>query len=146
MGTGSSVPVQILQGVAKGKLFCAGGKPSAPLFRPFTDEDKLDGEAREGEAGADRDRMLMEHLPMVRYLARRIHERLPQHVELDDLISAGVVGLSSGPGRTPARCTFLFKEITPNGTVALMLACSTPGNAPSRSLKLRYKSWERCLS
>ncbi|MEO6910884.1 MAG: FliA/WhiG family RNA polymerase sigma factor [Edaphobacter sp.] len=93
MGTGSSVPVQILQGVAKGKLFCAGGKPSAPLFRPFTDEDKLDGEAREGEAGADRDRMLMEHLPMVRYLARRIHERLPQHVELDDLISAGVVGL-----------------------------------------------------
>ena len=35
----------------------------------------------------------MEHLPTVRYLARRIHERLPQHVELDDLISAGVVGL-----------------------------------------------------
>jgi RNA polymerase sigma factor for flagellar operon FliA len=29
----------------------------------------------------------------VRYLARRIHERLPQHVELDDLVSAGVVGL-----------------------------------------------------
>jgi RNA polymerase sigma factor for flagellar operon FliA len=29
----------------------------------------------------------------VRYLARRIHERLPQHVELDDLVSAGIVGL-----------------------------------------------------
>ena len=29
----------------------------------------------------------------MRYLARRIHERLPQHVELDDLISAGIVGL-----------------------------------------------------
>jgi RNA polymerase sigma factor for flagellar operon FliA len=41
----------------------------------------------------DRERLLLEHLPMVRYLARRIHERLPQHVELDDLISAGVVGL-----------------------------------------------------
>jgi RNA polymerase sigma factor for flagellar operon FliA len=36
---------------------------------------------------------LLEHLPMVRYIARRIHERLPQHVEIDDLISAGVVGL-----------------------------------------------------
>ena len=47
------------------------------------------------ESGAvpDRDALLMEHLPTVRYLARRIHERLPQHVELDDLISAGVVGL-----------------------------------------------------
>ena len=42
---------------------------------------------------AERDRLLLEHLPTVRYLARRIHERLPQHVELDDLVSAGVVGL-----------------------------------------------------
>jgi RNA polymerase sigma factor for flagellar operon FliA len=41
----------------------------------------------------DRDQLLLEHLPTVRYLARRIHERLPQHVELDDLISAGIVGL-----------------------------------------------------
>jgi RNA polymerase sigma factor FliA len=40
-----------------------------------------------------RDRLLLEHLPTVRYVARRIHERLPQHVELDDLVSAGVVGL-----------------------------------------------------
>jgi RNA polymerase sigma factor FliA len=41
----------------------------------------------------ERDALLLEHLPTVRYLARRIHERLPQHVELDDLISAGMVGL-----------------------------------------------------
>ncbi len=52
-----------------------------------------------GAAGLDqmspleRERLLMEHLPTVRYLARRIHERLPQHVDLDDLVSAGVVGL-----------------------------------------------------
>ncbi len=42
---------------------------------------------------SERDRILLEHLPAVRYIAHRIHERLPQHVELDDLISAGVVGL-----------------------------------------------------
>lgn len=46
-----------------------------------------------GDVASERDQMLLEHLPTVRYLARRIHERLPQHVELDDLISAGVVGL-----------------------------------------------------
>lgn len=44
-------------------------------------------------SATERDRMLMEHLPTVRYLARRIHERLPQHVDLEDLVSAGVVGL-----------------------------------------------------
>jgi RNA polymerase sigma factor for flagellar operon FliA len=42
---------------------------------------------------SERERQLMEHLPMVRYIARRIHERLPQHVEMDDLVSAGIFGL-----------------------------------------------------
>ncbi len=93
MGTGSSVPVQILQAGSKGKLFCTAQEPTAPLFRPFTGDDTLDGEAHESTTAIHRDQMLMEHLPTVRYLARRIHERLPQHVELDDLISAGVVGL-----------------------------------------------------
>jgi len=41
----------------------------------------------------DRDRILLEQLPQVRYLARRIHERLPRHVPLEDLVHAGVVGL-----------------------------------------------------
>jgi RNA polymerase sigma factor for flagellar operon FliA len=42
---------------------------------------------------SEQEKLLLEHLPIVRFLARRIHERLPQHVELDDLVSAGVVGL-----------------------------------------------------
>lgn len=42
---------------------------------------------------AEQEEQLMEHLPMVRYLARRIHERLPHHVEMDDLVSAGMLGL-----------------------------------------------------
>ncbi|MGH7071307.1 MAG: FliA/WhiG family RNA polymerase sigma factor [Terracidiphilus sp.] len=41
----------------------------------------------------DEERVLLEHLPIVRFLARRIHERLPQHVDIEDLVSAGVVGL-----------------------------------------------------
>lgn len=41
----------------------------------------------------EEEQLLLEHLPIVRYLARRIHERLPHHVEMEDLVSAGVVGL-----------------------------------------------------
>ena len=41
----------------------------------------------------EQENVLLEHLPVVRYLARRIHERLPQHVDMEDLVSAGVVGL-----------------------------------------------------
>lgn len=36
---------------------------------------------------------LLEYLPLVQSVARRIHARLPQHVEIEDLISAGVLGL-----------------------------------------------------
>lgn len=44
-------------------------------------------------AALDRDRLISDHLPMVRLIARRMHARLPQHVELEELVSAGTVGL-----------------------------------------------------
>jgi len=46
-----------------------------------------------GELTGEQEKVLLEHLPIVRFIARRIHERLPQHVEMEDLVSAGVVGL-----------------------------------------------------
>jgi RNA polymerase sigma factor for flagellar operon FliA len=36
---------------------------------------------------------MVEHLPIVRLMARRIHERLPQHVPIEDLYRARVLGL-----------------------------------------------------
>jgi RNA polymerase sigma factor for flagellar operon FliA len=41
----------------------------------------------------ERERIILEHLPQVRLIARRIHERLPESVSLDDLISTGIIGL-----------------------------------------------------
>jgi RNA polymerase sigma factor FliA len=43
--------------------------------------------------------LMIEHLPIVRFIARRIHERLPQHVPIEDLYSAGVVGLLDAFGK-----------------------------------------------
>jgi RNA polymerase sigma factor for flagellar operon FliA len=64
-----------------------------------------------GEAGlGDRDLLLLEHLPAVRYIARRIHERLPQHVELDDLVSAGIVGLIDAFGKFDHNKKVQFKS------------------------------------
>ncbi len=40
-----------------------------------------------------RDLLILEHLPQVRIIARRIHERLPGSVPIDDLISTGTLGL-----------------------------------------------------
>jgi RNA polymerase sigma factor for flagellar operon FliA len=46
-------------------------------------------------AAEERERTILEHLPQVRLIARRIHERLPESVSLDDLVSTGIVGLIS---------------------------------------------------
>jgi RNA polymerase sigma factor FliA len=42
---------------------------------------------------AQRQRIVLEHLAQVRYIARRIHGRLPRQVPLEDLVHAGVLGL-----------------------------------------------------
>ncbi len=46
-------------------------------------------------AEAERERLILEHLPQVRLIARRIQERLPESITLEDLISTGVIGLIS---------------------------------------------------
>jgi len=41
----------------------------------------------------ERERLILENLPQVRWIATRYHERLSGYVNLDDLMSAGVIGL-----------------------------------------------------
>jgi RNA polymerase sigma factor for flagellar operon FliA len=41
----------------------------------------------------ERNELVMRELPQVYYVAARIRERLPNHVELEDLVQAGVIGL-----------------------------------------------------
>ena len=41
----------------------------------------------------ERNELVMQELSQVYYIASRIRERLPQHVELEDLVNAGVIGL-----------------------------------------------------
>jgi len=43
----------------------------------------------------ERERLILEHLPQVRLIARRIQERLPENISLEDLVSTGVLGLIS---------------------------------------------------
>src|SRR5271169_2290916 len=39
------------------------------------------------------EKIVFEQMPQVKYIARRIHEHLPQHVPFEDLVNAGIVGL-----------------------------------------------------
>jgi len=41
----------------------------------------------------EREQLILQHLPQVRLIARRIQERLPENISLEDLVSTGVLGL-----------------------------------------------------
>jgi RNA polymerase sigma factor for flagellar operon FliA len=44
-------------------------------------------------AQSDKERAILEHSDLVRYIALRLISRLPDHIALEDLMSAGVLGL-----------------------------------------------------
>ncbi len=68
----------------------SGREKASTVERKKTVRSEL---VRKADFTPDEERIMVEHLPIVRYIARRIHERLPQHVEMEELVSAGVLGL-----------------------------------------------------
>ncbi len=89
---GASTPeVNAVNRAASGDTKKEAAPPAEPI-RAFG--------ARSGDLlTAEQELLMIEHLPIVRFIARRIHERLPQHVPIEDLYSAGVVGLLDAFGK-----------------------------------------------
>jgi len=61
-------------------------------------------------ASQDCEQVLVEQLPQVRYIAKRIHDRLPPHVPLEDLVHAGVIGLIDAVRKFDARKNVQFQS------------------------------------
>ena len=66
--------------------------PARPR-RPLTPPILRPRRRHERKALQDREKLLVDMLPLVKRVALRIRKRLPAHVELDDLFSDGVLGL-----------------------------------------------------
>ena len=58
-----------------------------------TQDETMTAAATAVQPDLAREHLMLEQMSTVRWIARRIYERLPQHVELEDLISAGTIGL-----------------------------------------------------
>lgn len=64
----------------------------------------------------DREFLITECLPLVKFIAHRISSRLPSHVEVDDLIHSGILGLMDAikkfePGRNVKFKTYAEQRI-----------------------------------
>jgi RNA polymerase sigma factor for flagellar operon FliA len=65
----------------------------APVSRHRHSTGMVKGNLQPASQKAKRDRIVLEHLPLVKGIAVRVHGNIPVHVELDDLVHAGILGL-----------------------------------------------------
>jgi RNA polymerase sigma factor for flagellar operon FliA len=85
----------------------------------------------------DRNNLVMQELSQVYYIASRIRERLPQHVELDDLVNAGVIGLLEASRNFDSSKNSQFKQFAKFRIRGAILDSLRESDWGSRSLRRR---------
>lgn len=91
---------------------------------------------------ARRDKLVMEHLPLVKAIAIRLYESLPVHADLDDLIHAGMIGLIDGAEKFDERKHIMFKSYAKHRIKGAMLDSLRQLDWASRDLRRRHKQLE----
>lgn len=109
--------------------------PATSTFSPFSREDL--------------EAMVLRHLPQVRIVARRIAARLPRHVAMEDLISAGVMGFIEAVKRyDPARDASLatFTQFRIRGAILDSLRSGDWGSRTLRQMARRVDAARHALT
>lgn len=101
------------------------------------------GRARLSKAvqAAYRDRIIVEHLPLVKELALRIHENLPTHIDLDDLVHAGILGLFDAVDRCPPERLATFSSYAKHRIKGAILDSLRQLDWASRDLRRVHKEF-----
>ena len=90
-----------------------------------------------------RDAIVLEHLSLVRAIAIRVHETLPVHIDLEDMIHAGVLGLFDAAERYDGREDVAFKSFAKHRIKGAILDSLRQLDWASRDLRRRHKQVER---
>lgn len=96
----------------------------------------------EAAAAARRDKVVLEHLPLVKAIAVRVHENLPVHVDLDDLIHAGVLGLFDAATKFDPEKQVVFSSYAKHRIKGAILDSLRQLDWASRDLRRRHKQLE----
>jgi RNA polymerase sigma factor for flagellar operon FliA len=89
-----------------------------------------------------RDQLVLEHLPLVRAIAVRVYENLPMHVELDDLVHAGILGLFDAANKFDDSKHVLFRGYAKHRIKGAILDSLREMDWASRDLRRRHKRLE----
>lgn len=89
-----------------------------------------------------RDALIVEHLPLVSAIAAHVQRSLPVHIELDDLIHAGMIGLFDAAMKYEADKKVAFSTYAKHRIRGAVLDSLRQIDWASRDLRKRYKQVE----
>jgi RNA polymerase sigma factor for flagellar operon FliA len=90
----------------------------------------------------ERDQIVLDHLSLVKAIAIRVHENLPVHVDLDDLIHAGVMGLFDAVTKYDGTKNVAFHSYAKHRIKGAILDSLRQLDWASRDLRRRHKQVE----
>ena len=105
--------------------------------------DRQPVSARQPVSKDHRDRIVLEHLSLVRAIAVRVHETLPVHIDLEDLIHAGVLGLFDAAEKYDGRQDVAFQSYAKHRIKGAILDSLRQLDWASRDLRKRHKQLEQ---
>jgi len=91
---------------------------------------------------ARRDGVVLEHLPLVKAIAIRVHENLPVHVDLDDLVHAGILGLFDAASKFNPDKQVAFSSYAKHRIKGAILDSLRQLDWASRDMRRRHKQVE----
>src|SRR5579864_3828892 len=89
-----------------------------------------------------RDQIVLDHLSLVKAIAIRVHENLPVHVDLDDLIHAGVLGLFDAVEKFDSAKNVAFQSYAKHRIKGAILDSLRQLDWASRDMRKRRKRME----
>jgi RNA polymerase sigma factor FliA len=98
--------------------------------------------AQQAARMARRDRVVLEHLPLVKAIAVRVHENLPVHVDLDDLVHAGILGLFDAANKFNPDKQVVFSSYAKHRIKGAILDSLRQLDWASRDMRRRHKQVE----
>jgi RNA polymerase sigma factor for flagellar operon FliA len=91
---------------------------------------------------AKRDGVVLEHLPLVKAIAVRVHENLPVHVDIGDLVHAGILGLFDAVNKYKPEKKVAFSSYAKHRIKGAILDSLRQLDWASRDLRRRHKQVE----
>ncbi len=115
---------------------------ASALHAPAQQKPPLNPAAQQAAKLARRDRIVLEHLPLVKAIAVRVHENLPVHVDLDDLVHAGILGLFDAANKFNPDKQVVFSSYAKHRIKGAILDSLRQLDWASRDMRRRHKQVE----